>query len=247
MNKKIVKIEDNQQYLKYTKILAKQKSPAKVLCLLMNAVESYRQARKLGWSRSWNKVNLNNFQSFKLKMAEETQWIDLANQLIKTPDLAMPKEAQNFCQQLLSSKKLMGFIFYHEFLDQGQKFEGVTLSFGQIKNKRYRDRFDIILESPIQKECSLGLQRLRLFVDPWRDNNKQLLWQTTVSCQQWESAKTLFILLAKLSWQWANHPEHQWQHWTVAYIDYFSPRQWQQKNSYFYLPNRPQDQLTLMA
>ncbi|MDX8383966.1 MAG: hypothetical protein R8M45_07785, partial [Ghiorsea sp.] len=59
-------IDGEGGYQKTLTILSKQNKPSKVLCVLMNMLESYRQSRKMGWSRAWTKYGLTTFQSFQL-------------------------------------------------------------------------------------------------------------------------------------------------------------------------------------
>ena len=71
----------------------------------------------------------------------------------------------------------MGFVFTHEFSEDGKQYEGATLSLGRKNQKRYRDRIDIIFESPVIAGISQGLERIRVYIDPYREKDKNtLLW-----------------------------------------------------------------------
>ena len=59
-------IDNENQYREASKTLAREKRPPAVLRMLMNSFESYRQARKYGWSRPWNKVDLASGKRFPL-------------------------------------------------------------------------------------------------------------------------------------------------------------------------------------
>jgi hypothetical protein len=233
-------IQDEQQYRQFKETLSRHKRPPLVLRLMMQALEAYRSARKLGWSRPWNKYDLMNFQSFRLKAARDARLLTLAAELLRTECANMPAEAREFCDELLGDRDhLMGFLFVHEFSEQGRHFEGATLSLGRVNDRRYRDRLDIILESPVEAESGTGLGRLRVFVDPFRGVAAPL-WRTSVEPVGSGAATELFDLLSDASWDWADQPERLWDHWTSAYIDYFGPRRWPMRRSHFHVQGRPQ-------
>ena len=56
-------IQTSQTYQAAMQALNKKNRPPAVLRMLMNAFESYRQARKTGWSRPWNKYRVKTFRS----------------------------------------------------------------------------------------------------------------------------------------------------------------------------------------
>ncbi len=56
-------LSTEQDYKKVQSELNARKKPSKTLRYMMQALESYRQAKKMGWSRPWNKYNLVNFQT----------------------------------------------------------------------------------------------------------------------------------------------------------------------------------------
>lgn len=233
-------IGSEQEYQAVKGDISRRKRPAKVLRILMNAMEAYRQSRKYGWSRPWNKYGLTNFQSFRLTWPRDVGLLELLQQVLDERFVDMPDEARHFCTELLQGREeLLGFVFVHELEEpNGSRFEGVTLSLGRINAKRYRDRLDLILESPLQDGYSTGLGRIRLYVDPYQEERKEPLWQRALQGSNLGTgaAQRLFAELADASWQWAEQPERLWDHWTSAYIDYFGPRQWGMTHSYFFLP-----------
>lgn len=205
-----------------------------MLRLLMNSLESYRQARKIGWSRPWNKNNLMNFQSFRLHIENDLSLLTLAEKILHSECTKIPDSVLEFIDSLLQEhKQLMGFIFIHEHVDDGKLFEGATLSLGRKNKKRYRDRLDIIVESPIIDSRSFGLQRLRIYVDPYTDI-KEPLWSQCIDPVKGPHSNTLFSQLSEISTAWQHLPEKHWKHWTSDYIDYFGPRRYAVENSYFY-------------
>ena len=227
-------IETAQDHDQVMKLISKRNKPNAILRLLMNTFESYRQARKIGWSRPWNKIGLNNFQSFRVNKKSNPELINLANNIIKNECPQIPIEAIEFVDSLINSEQpLMGFIFVHELEENGQYYEGATLSLGRVNNKRFRDRLDIILESSIQGNVSQGFDRMRIFVDPYL-GNKAPLWTTQIDTPSGTASHELFNQLAKDSNEWQEIPEKHWNHWTSDYIDYFGPRQQYLQNPIFH-------------
>ena len=76
MSQQVSSIKNEDQYRSAVKQLDQDKKPAFLLRLLMNAVESYRQARKFGWSRPQNKYGLTVFRSFRLDRGRDQSLID---------------------------------------------------------------------------------------------------------------------------------------------------------------------------
>lgn len=242
MGSRSYRIDSATEYNRVKKAISKKDQPSKIMRFLMNSLESYRQSKKLGWSRSWNKYNLTVFQSFKLRINEDRRLLELAKQLLDQ-DIAMPSSAKNFVEQLLADEKhLMGFIFVHDFNDNGQQFEGATLSLGRVKDKKFRDRIDLIFESPVENESTLGFSRIRVYIDPYM-GAKELLWTCTVSDKLSPHAFELFESLSTCSWDWAEKQERVWQHWTSNYIDYFGYRSKPLNMSYFYQAGKPESRV----
>jgi hypothetical protein len=189
-----ITLANDNDYLKTKALLNAGKKPRTVLRHMMQALEDYRQTKKYGWSRAWNKYDVVNFQSFKLTQSD-TELRQLAADLLANECLGLPIIAQGFVEGLLGGKQLpMGFVFVHEFNDNGQLYEGATLSFGRVNatNRRYRDRLDIILESPVVDGSSQGLARLRVYVDPYLEGNKHrslnLKSRTLIACSgHWQA------------------------------------------------------------
>jgi hypothetical protein len=148
----------------------------------------------------------------------------------------------------------MGFIFVHEYtenqgLDKKNDYEGATLSLGRrVKdkgNQRYRDRIDIIVESPVINGISQGLQRTRIYIDPYCKQNKEPLWQGELDSTHKPPLTQLFNSLSDTSWSWANDTQHIWDHWTSAYIDYFGNRQKPISKSYFFVEQSPASRIEI--
>ena len=243
-------IKDKSTYNSAVQALSRKSRPPAILRFIMQALEKYRQNRKMGWSRPWNKYGIMTFQSFKLDFSGtgdtvEAALIEGARAVVAAECAAMPGEAAAFVDDLLaetSRSDLMGFVFVHEFTEKGDggdnRFEGVTLSFGRVKDKRFRDRFDLIFEAPVSVAGAGDFSRLRVFVDPFMGVGEPV-WTATVDPAAAPASKALFDRLAELSWNWAGEDARIWDHWTSAYIEYFGPRQWSAEQSHFHFPDAP--------
>ncbi|MFT4711633.1 MAG: hypothetical protein ACI8W1_000109 [Candidatus Azotimanducaceae bacterium] len=227
-------IDTESDHDQVMKLINDRKKPSAILRLLMNAFEGYRQSRKLGWSRPWNKVNLINFQSFRVSKSRDQNLLSYANDIIKRDCQNMSTPAAQFAENLINhSESLMAFIFIHEFTEKGQLYEGATLSLGRKNNKRYRDRLDIIVESPIADGISQGFKRLRVYVDPYT-SKKAPLWCDTLFPDATSASAELFERLSEISTDWQFEKDKRWDHWTSDYVDYFGPRQKYIENSFFH-------------
>lgn len=246
MNNGSYQIDSTTEYRRVKRLLSKKTPPNKVMRFLMNAFESYRQARKLGWSRPWNKYNLTVFQSFKLKFSEDKGLQELVSRILED-EIAMPASAKHFVKDLLSDHQhLNGFVFVHDHQDEGQLYEGVTYSLGRVKDKKYRDRIDLILESPVHAGKSQGLSRIRVYIDPFM-LAKEPLWASTHTQSLSRHAFELFDQLADCSWAWPSQATRLWNHWTADYINYFAPRKKMLELSYFYQADRPKSRIQRRA
>ncbi len=216
-------------------ILNAGNQPSKILRFLMQRFENYRQSKKFGWSRTWNKQHVVNFQSFKLN-SNDLELRQLALQIIAEEWPEVSRQANQFTQELLSGDTIpMGFVFIHELDEDGQIYEGAVLSYGRINsdNRRFRDRLDIILESPINDGNSQGFSRLRIYIDPYL-GNKEVLWSDVKSAPFKPATEQLFNKLSTISWDWATDKSRLWEHWVTQYIDFFGPRKTKLNSSYFH-------------
>jgi len=231
-------IHDEQDYQQALSTLSRGSQPPAILRLLMRAFEGYRAARKMGWSRPWNKYDLINFQSFRLRPEQDRTLIELGRRVLHEACPELPTEARTFVDELLLDPELMGFIFCHEYRQQGRLWEGATLSLGRKVHKRYRDRLDIILESELVEGESRGLGRVRVYIDPYRGKPGPPQWEFTSEDGLGEASHRLFARLSEISWTWFTDAERRWDHWTSRYIDYFGERQQAPRHSYFLLPGQ---------
>jgi hypothetical protein len=158
-----IALTDEQDYINAQAIPVARKRPPQALRVLMQALEKYRQAKKMGWSRPWNKDNVVNFQRFSLTVGDQAL-CQMALAVIKAEAKDMPPEARRFVAELLAGgQAAMGFVFFQEFTDQDRRYEGAVVSYGRVSaaNKRFRDRLDLILESEVVDGISQGLSRIR--------------------------------------------------------------------------------------
>jgi hypothetical protein len=238
-------IENEEQYRQASRTLTQKKKPSAILRLLMNSFEQHRQSRKYGWFRTWNKVDLMNFQSFKLNLKKYPAFVGIGKDLLNHETLAMTPEARAFVNELLADSSLMGFVFVHEYTHLDRQCEGATLSFGRLHEKCYRDRIDIIVEAPVVKGISQCLERVKVYVDPYRQDDKLPLWQGDIPSFKNEHAFPLFAVLSNVSWNWAQDESKLWNHWTSIYIDYFGDRRWPMEKSCFYVEGRESSRIEL--
>ncbi len=248
MDENIILTNDHD-YQKIQSELNAGKKPSKTLRYMMQALENYRQSKKFGWSRPWNKYDVVNFQSFRLNDSD-VQLRRSALDVIAAQWPEMPERAQRFIDELLNGEAApLGFVFFQEFNDDGNLFEGAVLSYGRINkdNRRYRDRLDLILESPVADGYSVGLSRIRIYVDPFNEQDKKPLWQGVIDNPVNPLAHRLFNRLADISWAWKEDSSRIWRHWITEYIDYFGPRQWPVQASYFYVPGNPGARIASVA
>ncbi|MEE9424733.1 MAG: hypothetical protein V3V18_07110 [Methylococcales bacterium] len=231
-------LNNEQDHQKAQDILNAGNQPSKILRFLMTRFEHYRQSKKIGWSRVWNKKHVINFQSFKLN-DKDLELRQLALQVIAAECPKIPDQANQFVQELLSGDVApMGFVFIHELNENGQIYEGAVLSYGRAnsENRRYRDRLDIILESPITNGNSQGFSRLRIYIDPYL-GHKQALWSDVKQEPFKPITEQLFNHLSALSWDWAADKNRLWEHWVTQYIEFFGPRKTPVESSYFHTAN----------
>lgn len=220
-----------KDYRGAVRILEESKKPSRVLRFIMNRLESYRQKRKMGWSRPQNKYGLRVFSSFYLFRNEDDLLLRSLKNLLLI-ELGSLTSYNKFLGDIFECDNLMGFVFCHDFSEGDKKFEGFTLSLGRKSqvSKRHRDRLDIIFESEIKSGRSTGLSRVRFYVDPFLEPIQsnpgeyfEISGKTKLSPYQ-----DLFTSALSLINSWAvptKMAHRNWEHWTNQYIDYFGPRE----------------------
>jgi hypothetical protein len=204
----------------------------------MNAVESYRQARKIGWSRRQNKYGVRTHHSYKLQVEDARRLGVEVLPILRSEGVPLDTEHQAFIEGLLECDGLMGFLFVQDIESDGRRFESVTLSLGRknAERLRHRDRLDLILECEIVDGASTGLSRLRAFVDPFEPGRKEAWLEHVVEGASGQSATALLAALSGLHHLWRHDASKAWNHWTQNYIDYFAPRVEPVDQTYFPTP-----------
>ncbi|MDP6579623.1 MAG: hypothetical protein QF681_03120 [Vicinamibacterales bacterium] len=117
MSQQIASIETEDQYRSAVMQLDQDKKPTFLLRLLMNALESYRQARKMGWSRPQNKYGLTVFHSFRLDRSDDRPLIDLVMKACLTEFTELDGAAGQYIRGLQEDTSQMGLNFLHDFIE----------------------------------------------------------------------------------------------------------------------------------
>jgi hypothetical protein len=225
-------INNPESYAQAMRTLSEAKRPAWILQALMNAFEAYRQSRKIGWSRPWNKAGVTTFKSYKLNFADDSDLIALASSIVggigSRETEVWPGSAAEFVADLLSPepekrRRLMGFLFYQEIEVDGRLNEAVTLSLGRVNGKRHRDRLDLIFEAPVAQNSAAPISRIRIYVDPFLGVAPPLA-QAELNGAEAEAHSHALATLSDLYRDWEPTKGAVWDHWTSRYIDYFGPR-----------------------
>ncbi|MCA2960140.1 MAG: hypothetical protein IOD12_07800 [Silvanigrellales bacterium] len=232
-------------------LLSKRTGAPSVLRGLMTLFESYRSARKYGWSRPWNKGGLRTFLTLEFSPSAEAaysslaaDWSDIAQ---SQSSLAQDRGETTFLSSLVATSGARGFVFLHERLDAQGLFEGFTLSFGAVsaRGRRYRDRFDVVVEQRLDNEDvpSKATKRdilVRVYEDRFlvTEGNRSeqgpvpLLCQTLLPGDHVDVAHLLSDSLTLLRRDALDSARH-WDHWTQDVIDYFGPRRFPELATWF--------------
>jgi len=229
------RIENDTQMRDAIVTIGGARRPPMVLRGLMRLLEAYRARRKMGWSRPWNKDGVTTFRAYRLDPVADAAILEQASDVLRS-QLDLPEEARAFARSLISdTSTLMAFMFFSEYLEAGDRYEIATLSLGrQVPSaRRFRDRFDIILDAPVEDRRTAPLSRTRLFIDPFDSGSRRAPWVSTMDGALPVAANELFATLSALSWTWRDDPSRRWEHWTSAYVDYFGPRTFALKQSPF--------------
>lgn len=211
--------------------LSLQKRPNWLLRKLMNALESKRQAKGLGWSRVWNKKDLNVFRTHKMDVGNDADFVSLIRDTIEPLLSGASLEYRAFAAELMSDPNAMMFVFHHNRDELGMQYEGLTLSIGRkvIGDRSKRDRLDLIIEDRRVDGRVDGLADcVRLYVCPWSQfENGQERFKACLERQSDgipEALQELYQESVRYYHKWKGEEERQWSHWSASCIDYFGPR-----------------------
>lgn len=228
MTQSKVEISNESDYQVAVRALGARSRPSWFLRLLMNALERYRQTRKMGWSRAQNKQGLTVFASYQLNVIDDVDVVAAAFSAVEQQfGTSITQEDARFLQSLRSDAQLMGFLFVHDLVEGDRQFEGMTYSFGRraAGEPRFRDRVDLIVESEVIAGTSRGISRVRLYVDPCvRPFESHPARVRVAEAPLMGACHELFDRASMLHKLWSLRVEKQWHHWTNEYIEYFGPR-----------------------
>lgn len=211
-----------------------RKQPPAILRKLMNALEAQRIARKLGWSRPWNKEGMTLFHALHLDAAENIGLIAKAQELL-LPVLTDVPLYSEFVKDLLADPHLMVYLFCHNHRHDGDLHEGLTLGFGRRvpQDSGKRDRIDIVLEDQVHGKGVDGLiDRVRVYVNPWFDHRYDRLFKSQIDMNNasiqpgagGEGWQSLYDGILQTYGRQKDNPASQFEHWSIRYIDYFGAR-----------------------
>lgn len=195
--------------------------------MLMNALERYRQARKMGWSRAQNKEGVTTFESFELQLPEDRALIGRAISVLDTDTPLGSAKLRDFVADLIRDHRLRCLVFVQDVIEETGTFESATVSLGRVSSvsRRFRDRLDIIVDRRISNGVAGNVERVRTYVDPFElPIHEHPAVELRCSAPS-ASALALFGQLERFYGDHAGQPSsRQWRHWTQDYIDYFGPR-----------------------
>ena len=225
----------SEEYGDVYRALSEKKKPSSILRYLMNKFESYRQKRKIGWSRPQNKVHVNTFESFYLRPNLDLDLIDAMKKIIEKPVILAGSECQSQFLNIIKDPGLMGFMFIQDYDDGQVQKEIITVSLGRKckNNRRYRDRVDFLFESKVLNGFAQGLNELKIFVDPFDPARLDSpLWHGEFQAASNPEITVAYEKTLRKYYEIRQENSRRWDHWTQDYIDYFGPRKRSISNSF---------------
>ncbi|TPV93547.1 MAG: hypothetical protein B7733_19920 [Myxococcales bacterium FL481] len=217
-------IRQDRDYQSVQAKISARREPPRVMRFLVNAFERYRQRRKIGWSRPWNKAGTVIYHSFRLNRANSEALVSGVREFVE-PVVPRSSDATAFVSELLDASDLMVFVFLSHVEQDGHRFERATIGLGRVHAHapRHRDRIDIDLDAAVHGGRGGSLSRARVFVDPYRPDHPEPLFACT--CPPTPEARALFERVVADCDQWRRGGQ-TWQHWTADYLDYFGAPKW---------------------
>lgn len=212
--------------------ISRGRGPQRILRLFMNALESKRQAKGMGWSRPWNKYGLTIFNTHSADLEKDAPYFEPVFRLLDVFKDRIPEHERDFVRELLQDPECMAFVFYHHDDHESGQYEGLTFSFGRRHgvDKSKRDRLDIVIEDRLVGNRVDGeVDRLRFYICPWDryQNGRRLfmLEQTSFDVREDEALCHLYQHAVWHYHEWKHDDRRRWNHWSQQYIDYFGKRQ----------------------
>jgi hypothetical protein len=215
--------------------------PPFLLRYMMNALENKRQKKLLGWSRPWNKIGMTVFRAHRHHPEMDLDYMDQVQKAFWSACSEMPASYRDFAKSVWNDPLRMAFTFYHNNVEGGKEYEGLTLSIGRKVpgDRTKRDRIDIILED-LRVDGSVDniLDRVRIIVNPFDKWSLGEKWQLEIVSEQFQgqigaSLNSIYDLALEFYRRYRDEPERQWNHWAFRYIEYFGPRKFIPINSAF--------------
>jgi hypothetical protein len=211
--------------------------PNALLRMMMGSLEKKRQAKKLGWSRPWNKTGMTVFRSDRFDLASETDLARAWGNGLLDASAGMPREYRDFVLDLWDDASRMAFAFYHNQSESGREYEGLTLSLGRKipDDKSKRDRIDIVF-GDLRRAGAVDRipDWVRIYVNPFSAWKSGEMW--SISLKGGDIPEPLLGLYGMALDAYRRNgemPDRQWNHWAFRYIDYFGPRTFIPRGSAF--------------
>lgn len=222
-----------------TREVGLQKKPTPVIRSMMNMLEKKRQAKGYGWSRAWNKYDMNVFRTHVCVAKMDDDYLAPLLPFIQRTVGDLSDLHGSFLDDLFGDPSLMAFTFYHNSDTGDTQYEGLTLSLGRkiLDDRTKRDRVDIVLEDLRNDGQVDGIvDRARVYVCPWETYKDKKFFLHEDRDLQGEKAKLtqdLYAHAVGYYHRWKADEGRQWSHWSTRYIDYFGARTFIPKGSSF--------------
>lgn len=223
--------------------LSLERRPPRLLRLLVQSLEKKRSAKRLGWSRPWNKVGLTVFRTHTNDPLDldHRGAVEHARRVIGAVASGLVRQHRQFVDDLFDDAKLMAFTFYHNRVEDEAEYEGLTLSFGRktVTDKSKRDRLDLILEDKREQGAVDGeVDLCRVIINPFAaygDSGDffELRQDRTGLAEHADAVRELYQASVATYDRWKTLPDRQWQHWSTKYIEYFGRRSFIPQGSSF--------------
>ena len=208
-----------------------QRRPHWLLRKIMNALEQKRETMGLGWTRAWNRDEMNVFRIHVQIPQADADYFRLLGPLLAELLPMAPSPFQSFATELLADPALQCFTFYHNHDSLTGQFEGLTLSFGRtVGNEPGKwDRIDLIFEDRRSDGRVDGrIDRLKIYLCPWSlYRHEKMHYYSDQSGQALDiltPAQALYENCVRYYHLWKSDEQRQWSHWYARYIDTFGPR-----------------------
>ena len=220
-------IKNDAEYRIVHDILTKQSRPLAVLKIFVNLFDAYRQQKKMGWSRPWNKVGTTVFASYVMDPVQDANIVRAAAAALESCWHNAAPELTAWVGGFFNEGRLKGYLFCHDRNEnqegQQQNYEGLTISLGRPSSHGSTciDRLDIVLEQEVKQDVVTGVRRLTFIVDPFAHATLKTPYCVHTLGEEDVHAALLFQDAERLLKQCAADPDRVWQHWSQSLIHYF--------------------------